>query len=198
MVAVVITDDVRGEYGRVFELEMRKRVHGARIFFVDSRTAGPMAPEIVDAARQAQKVVVAAYVVPTAAKQTVVNGQLTNTVGLNDATGTLMQQLLDAAAAKTVVIAMGNPYLAMSFPAVQTYICTYSNAPTSDRSAVKVLFGEMQTKGRLPVSLPGIAQRGFGLDMKPGELQVAGRPKALPRIPRIITDLTDRSAANPL
>ncbi|HXF12476.1 MAG TPA: glycoside hydrolase family 3 N-terminal domain-containing protein [Terriglobales bacterium] len=198
IVAVVITDDVRGEYGRVFELEMRKRVHGARIFFVDSRTAGPMAPEIVDAARQAQKVVVAAYVVPTAAKQTMVNGQLTNTVGLNDATGTLMQQLLDAAATKTVVIAMGNPYLAMSFPAVQTYICTYSNAPTSDRSAVKVLFGEMQTKGRLPVSLPGIAERGFGLEMKPGELQAAEKTKALPRIPRVITDPRDRSAANPL
>lgn len=173
MVAVVITDDVRGEYGRVFELELRRRVRGARIFFVDSRTAGPMSPEIVDAARQAQKVVIAAYVVPTAAKQTVVNGQLTNTVGLNDATGSLMQQLLDAAAPKTVVIAMGNPYLAMSFPTVQTYICTYSNAPTSDRSAVKALFGEMQVKGRLPVSLPGIAARGFGLEMKPGELQAA-------------------------
>jgi beta-N-acetylhexosaminidase len=173
IVAVVITDDVRGDYGRVFELELRKRARGARIFFVDSKTAGPMAPEIVDAARQAQKVVVAAYVVPTAAKQTVVNGQVTNTVGLNDATGSLMQQLLDAAAAKTVVIAMGNPYLAMNFPTVQTYICTYSNAPTSDRSAVKALFGEMQTKGRLPVSLPGIGERGFGLELKANELQVA-------------------------
>ena len=115
----------------------------------------------------------AAALVPTAAKQTMVNGQLTNTVGLNDATGSLMQQLLDVAADKTVAIAMGNPYLGMNFPAVQTYICTYSNTPTSERSAVKLLFGEMQLKGKLPVSLPGIAERGFGLELKPEELHAA-------------------------
>ncbi|HET9741741.1 MAG TPA: glycoside hydrolase family 3 N-terminal domain-containing protein [Terriglobales bacterium] len=165
VVAVVLSDDVRSASGRVFEQELRRRAHGAKIFYVDSRFAGPMTPEILDAVKQAQKVVVAAYVVPTAAKQTVVNGQLTNTVGLNDATGSLMQQLLDAAAAKTVVIAMGNPYLAMNFPAIETYICTYSNAPTSERAAVKAIFGEMPFTGKLPVSLPGIANRGTGLQL---------------------------------
>jgi beta-N-acetylhexosaminidase len=147
------------------------------VYFADGSIAAGMTPEILEAARQAQKVVVAAYVVPIAAKQAVVNGQVTNTVGLNDATGSLMQQLLDAAAPKMAVIAMGNPYLAMNFPAVETYICTYSNAPTSERSAVKLLFGEMQLKGKLPVSLPGIAQRGFGLELKPEELRVAAAPQ---------------------
>jgi len=173
LVAVVITDDVRSEYGRVLEVELRRRARGTKVYLIDSSIAAAMTPEILEAAKQAQKVIVAAYVVPTAAKQTVVNGQLTNTVGLSDATGNLMQQLLDMAAAKTAVIAMGNPYLAMNFPAVQTYICTYSNAPTSERSAVKLLFGEMQLKGKLPVSLPGIADRGFGLELKPEELRVA-------------------------
>ena len=175
VVAVVITDDVRSEYGRVFEIELRRRSR-AKVYLVDADIAGGMTPEILDAVRQAEKVVIAAYVVPTAAKQTVVNGQVTNTVGLNDATGNLMQQLLRAAAQKTAVIAMGNPYLASNFPSVQTYICTYSNAPTSERSAVKLLFGEMQLKGKLPVSLPGIADRGFGLELKPEELRVATAP----------------------
>jgi beta-N-acetylhexosaminidase len=178
LVAVVITDDVRSEYGRVFEQEIRRRARGTKVYFVDGSNAGGMTPEILDAAKQAQKVVVAAYVVPTSAKQVMVNGQLTNTVGLNDATGSLMQQLLDAAADKTAVIAMGNPYVALNFPSVQTYICTYSNAPTSERSAVKLLFGEMQLKGKLPVSLPGIADRGFGLQLKPEELRVAAGQKS--------------------
>ncbi len=173
VVGVVITDDVRSEYGRVFELELRRRARGTKVYYVDSTIAAGMTPEIVEAAKQAQKVVVAAYVVPTAAKQTVVNGQLTNTVGLNDATGNLMQQLLDAAGPKMAVIAMGNPYLAINFPNVATYICTYSNAPTSERSAVKLLFGEIQVKGKLPVTLPGIADRGFGLQLKPEEMRVA-------------------------
>jgi len=180
LVAVVITDDVRSEYGRVFEIELRRRARGTKVYLVDGTIAASMAPEILDAVKHADKVVVAAYVVPTAAKQTVVNGQLTNTVGLNDATGTLMQQLLGAAGQKTAVIAMGNPYLASSFPSVQTYICTYSNAPTSERSAVKLLFGEMQLKGKLPISLPGIAQRGFGLELKPEELSVAAVPAKSP------------------
>ena len=173
IVAVVISDDVRSEYGRVFEQEMRRHARGTKVYFVDAGIAGPLTAEILEAARQAEKVVVAAYVVPTAAKQTVVNGQLTNTVGLNDATGNLMQQLLDTAGPKMAVIAMGNPYLAMNFPNVGTYICTYSNAPTSERSAVKLLFGEMQLKGKLPVSLPGIADRGFGLELKPEEMRAA-------------------------
>jgi beta-N-acetylhexosaminidase len=173
IVAVVITDDVRSEYGRVFELELRHRAHNAKIYFVDAAIAASLTPEILDSVKQAQKVVVAAYVAPTAAKQTIVNGQLTNTVGLADATGNLMQQVLQAAGDKTAVIAMGNPYLALNFPGVTTYICTYSNAPTSERSAVKLLFGEMQVKGKLPVSLPGIADRGFGLELKPDEMRVA-------------------------
>src|SRR5437588_445732 len=176
LVAVLITDDVRSEYGRVFEIELRRRARGTKVYLVDGTIAGSMTPEILDAVKHADKVVAAAYVVPTAAKQTVVNGQLTNTVGLNDATGTLMQQLLGAAGQKTAVIAMGNPYLASGFPSVQTYICTYSNAPTSERSAVKLLFGEMQLKGKLPISLPGIAERGFGLELKPEELSVAAVP----------------------
>jgi len=176
LVAVVITDDVRSEYGRVFDIELRRRARGTKVYFVDGSIAGGMTPEILAAVKQADKVVVAAYIVPTAAKQTVVNGQLTNTVGLNDATGNLMQQILETAGQKTAVIAMGNPYLASNFPEVQTYICTYSNAPSSERSAVKLLFGEMQLKGKLPVSLPGIAERGFGLELKPEELRVATVP----------------------
>jgi beta-N-acetylhexosaminidase len=173
-VAVVITDDVRSEWGRAFEVELKRRVRPLKVFFVDGRSAGPMTTVILDAVNQAQKVVVAAYVVPTAAKQTVVNGQVTNSVGLNDATGTLMTQLLQAAAAKIAVVAMGNPYLAMDFPGVQTYLCTFSNAPTSERAAAKALFGEMQVNGKLPVSLPGIAERGFGLQLKPEEMLAAG------------------------
>jgi beta-N-acetylhexosaminidase len=173
IVAVVITDDVRSEYGRVFELELRRRARNAKIYFVDAAVAASLAPEIIESVKQAQKIVVAAYVAPTAAKQTIVNGQLTNTVGLADATGNLTEQVLQAAGDKTAVIAMGNPYLALNFPGITTYICTYSNAPTSERSAVKLLFGEMQVKGKLPVSLPGIAGRGFGLELKPEEMRVA-------------------------
>jgi beta-N-acetylhexosaminidase len=61
-------------------------------------------------------------------------------------------------------VSLGNPYLASSFPEVENYICTFSNAPVSEIAAVKALFGEMAIHGRLPVTLPAIAERGTGLD----------------------------------
>ena len=38
-------------------------------------------------------------------------------------------------------------------------VCTFSNAPLSELSAVKFLFGEIPARGHLPVTIPGIALR---------------------------------------
>jgi beta-N-acetylhexosaminidase len=81
-----------------------------------------------------------------------------------DATGILLQQLLDRAAGKTAVVAMGNPYLAADFPKIENYMCTFSNASVSEIGAIKALFGEIAIRGHLPVSIPNVAQRGAGLE----------------------------------
>ncbi len=159
VVAIVFTDTVHGAWGQAFEKAFRERRADARVFYVDNTLADALSPEILKAVQQARKIVVAAYIVPTPAKQVVINGQLANSVGLEQSTGELLRRILESAAARTAVIALGNPYVAQNFPAVQTYICTYSNATTSELSAVKVLFGELEPKGKLPVSLPGIATR---------------------------------------
>jgi len=159
VVAIIMTDSIHGDWGRNFETALKNRRIDAAVFSVDNTVAAAMSPEILRAVRQAGKVVVAAYVVPVPAKQVMVNGKLVNTVGLEQASGELLRQILEIAAAKTAVVALGNPYVAQNFPNVQTYICTYSNASSSELSAVKVLFGELQPQGKLPVTLPGIAQR---------------------------------------
>ncbi len=58
---------------------------------------------------------------------------------------------------------MGNPYIAAQFPELQTYLCTFSNAQVSEISAVKAMFGEIPMPGRLPITIPNIANRGAGL-----------------------------------
>ncbi|HEY6972145.1 MAG TPA: glycoside hydrolase family 3 protein [Candidatus Angelobacter sp.] len=162
VVTIIITDSIHGEWGRSFENALKSRRNDATVFYIDNSVAAALTPDVLNAVRPAAKVVVAAYVVPVAAKQVMVNGKLVNSVGLEQATGELLRQVLDLAGAKTAVIAMGNPYVAQNFPNVQTYICTYSNAATSELSAIKLLFGELQPEGKLPVTLPGIAARGFG------------------------------------
>jgi beta-N-acetylhexosaminidase len=62
-------------------------------------------------------------------------------------------------------VALGNPYLAGDYPAIATYLCTFSNLPVSETAAVKALFGEAPIHGRLPVTIPGIAARGEGMDL---------------------------------
>jgi len=164
LLAVVFSDDVRSENGRRFERELRARLPEANILFVDPRLATAMTEEVVEAAAKADAVVIAAYVTPMAGKTVKVGNRMVNTVSLEEPSDALLRRLLDSAREKTVMVALGSPYLAMSFPQVENYLCTFSNAPISEAAAVKALFGEIPIHGRLPVSLPGLAQRGSGLD----------------------------------
>jgi beta-N-acetylhexosaminidase len=156
-VAVLFSEDVRTESGRAFGRELRSRIPDARVFYVDPRSAAGMTDDILKAVDEAQMVVAAVYVIPTA-------GKVGNSMAMADSTGTLLQQLLDHAAAKTAVVAVGNPYLASDFPKIENYMCTFSNASVSEVGAVKALFGEIAIRGHLPVTIPNIAQRGAGID----------------------------------
>ncbi|HZW80412.1 MAG TPA: glycoside hydrolase family 3 N-terminal domain-containing protein [Candidatus Deferrimicrobiaceae bacterium] len=157
VVAVLFSDDVRTDSGRAFAREFRVRIPDARVIYVDPRIATGMSDEVLKAVDAAQTVVAAVYVVPTA-------GKIGNSVAMTDASGALLQQLLDHAAEKTAVVAMGNPYLAADFPKIENYMCTFSNASVSEIAAVKALFGEIMIHGHLPVSIPNVAARGAGLE----------------------------------
>jgi beta-N-acetylhexosaminidase len=167
IVVVVLSEDVRTEAGRALERSIKARVPDANVIYVDPRIAAAMSEEILKAVDQAQAVVAAVYVVPTAGKAMQGANGLTNSVSLNDASGTLLQSMLDHAAQKTAVLAMGNPYVAQDFPAIQNYLCTFSNATVSEVSAVATLFGEIAIRGHLPVSIPNVAQRGAGIERPP-------------------------------
>jgi len=63
------------------------------------------------------------------------------------------------------LIALGNPYLLRDFPGVAAYLATFSTAPSAEAAAVRALFGEIPIIGHLPVSIPGLAQLGDGLEV---------------------------------
>jgi beta-N-acetylhexosaminidase len=179
-VAIVLSEDVRTESGRALERAIKARVPDANVIYVDPRIAAAMSSEVLKAVDEAQTVIAAVYVVPTAGKAMKdpkgANG-VTNSVALNDDSGALLQSILDHAAEKTAVLAMGNPYVAEDFPAIQNYVCTFSNASVSEISAVKGLFGEIAIHGHLPVSIPNIAQRGAGIE-RPAHLAEEGSQHA--------------------
>ncbi len=67
----------------------------------------------------------------------------------------LMQSLLQAGR-RVIGIAVGNPYDLLAFPQLRSYLVTYEYTEPALAAAVRVLFGEIQPNGHLPVSLPGL------------------------------------------
>jgi len=180
LVAVIFSEDVRTEAGRIFERELRSRVPPANVMYVDPRIATPMSSQVLAAVDQAQAVLAAVYVVPTAGKAMKGAEGLTNSVALNDANGMLLRQMLERGAEKTAVLAVGNPYLIQDFPSIQTYLCTFSNASVSEISAIKAVFDEIEVHGHLPVTIPNIAARGSGIQraIKTAEEQIYATPSS--------------------
>jgi beta-N-acetylhexosaminidase len=162
---IIFTDDVRNDNGRQLQRELRTRVPDARFIFVDPRIAAGSMAEIQSAVSSADNVLAAIYLVPAPGRAVRKEGATAvNTISVPDATAALLQSILEAKRDKTVVVSFGSPYFLADFPQIENYVCAYSNAVTSETGAVKALFGEISFHGRLPVTIPGMAQRGAGMD----------------------------------
>jgi len=165
LVVVIFSDDLRTDSGRMLEHQILARVPDARVLYADARSAAGMKPSVVEAVEAAQQVIAAVYVIPTAGKAVrAAGGGLKNSVAMDNATGSLLTAILDRAASRTVVLSMGNPYVVQDFPAIENYVCAFSNVSVSETAAVKAIFGEIPISGHLPVTIPGIASRGEGIE----------------------------------
>lgn len=102
--------------------------------------------EAVEKAEDAEKVIVTTY-----------------TANTNEAQQQLVEQLQDLD--KPVIIAaLGNPYDLMAFPDVDAYINTYSYLDVSIPALAKVIVGDVNPSGHLPVTIPELYNEGHGLD----------------------------------
>ena len=64
-----------------------------------------------------------------------------------------------------VVISFGSPYFLKHFPGVDSYLCAYRWSAQAQEVAARGLFGEIDIKGRLPVSIPGLYPSGHRLTL---------------------------------
>lgn len=55
---------------------------------------------------------------------------------------------------QVILISFENPYLLSMFPKLNNYICTFSNSEASQRAALNLLNGSINSFGRLPVTIP--------------------------------------------
>ncbi|MDX6458724.1 MAG: beta-N-acetylhexosaminidase [Acidobacteriaceae bacterium] len=161
---VLFVSDPHGDDGRTLEQQIRARLPGATVVYVDRRSAPFEADGIAAMLPGFGRVIAAIYSVPQPG-QVGTQTSLDTMSAAKETAGTILQRVLDLAGERTVVLAMGSPYLILSYPNIQSYACAFSSVSTSEIAMVRALFGEIPIHGKLPVTLPNVAKRGDGMDM---------------------------------
>jgi len=73
--------------------------------------------------------------------------------------------LLATSSAPLVLLPLENPYLITNVPNATAFLTTFSSSLPSETAAMKALFGEIPITGHTPVSIPGFAQLGDGIQL---------------------------------
>jgi len=92
-------------------------------------------------------------------------GAYRGTVGM---LGGELPHALDALVATgkpVALIALGNPYVLRNFGNVTSYLATFSNVAPCEIAAVRAVLGQIPIRGRLPVTIPGQAKYGDGIQL---------------------------------
>ncbi|MVA75411.1 glycoside hydrolase family 3 protein [Auraticoccus sp. F435] len=84
---------------------------------------------------------------------------LTNNASTSAAQQRLVSQL-QATGTPVVVVAVRNPYDIAALPGTETYLTTYSYSPVTVPSLARVLTGEVEPSGKLPVDIPALGDPG--------------------------------------
>lgn len=141
--------------GQLFEKEVLKRAPTATVAVLDAS----MPATDLDAARarlsSCPQYAVAAFSSVAASRgMPGLGGELPHALDAILATGK-----------PVALIAMGNPYLLRNFSSAAACLATFSTVQLSETAAVKALWGEIPIRGHLPVTIPGVAAYGEGIQV---------------------------------
>jgi beta-N-acetylhexosaminidase len=156
---VVVTEGQFSSRGKALLTEVKRRSSNLQTF-----VANPAMPEtelaaIATAVSACKQVYVAAFITVGAYR-----GSVALEGGLNGFVTSVVKSNVPVA-----LISLGSPYLLRYFPDVSAYAATFSTSRTSEIAAARAIFGEIPIQGKLPVSIPGLAKLGDGI-------QVSGKP----------------------
>jgi beta-N-acetylhexosaminidase len=143
---------------------VRKRLPRAALATLDPSMSRQDIDEAMQKLPVCENYVVAAF-------STVASGR--GSIGLGGELGPTLESLT-ASGKPVALVALGNPYLLRSFPNAAAYLATFSSVVPSEIAAVKALWGEIDIRGRLPVSIPGEAKIGDGIQLPVARPVVTG------------------------
>ena len=153
---VVMPESRYSTSGQVFTQEVHKRAPHAAVATLDPSMSRQDVETAINGMSSCDSYAVAAFASVTAFRGSVgLGGELPHAIEMLGTTGK-----------PVALIALGNPYLLRNFPGVAAYLATFSTVPPSESAAVKALWGENPITGRLPVTIPGEAKYGEGIQVR--------------------------------
>lgn len=142
-----------GSPGRVVTAELPKRFPRAVTVQVDDQTTAAEFDLVRKLAQTGDALVVNGYIRVAAYK---------GSIALTPSEIALLRDL--AAMNKPFVFTVfGSPYVLTHIPELPSYIVTYDIAPMAELAMVRAITGEIEFRGKLPISLPGLYPIGHGL-----------------------------------
>jgi beta-N-acetylhexosaminidase len=150
---VVLAETRFSQEGRRLIDEARRRSAKTAVRWLDPSADAEVIDDVAQKAAGCEAIAVAAFVSASAYR-----GNVALPGGFSD----LVTRLI-AAKAPVILVAFGNPYLLRSFPDAAAYMAAFSTTTTSEAAVVRALFGEIPISGRMPVSIPGFAKIGDGI-----------------------------------
>jgi beta-N-acetylhexosaminidase len=151
---VIVSGDADPNPAPDFEQELRPRVDSLQVLRADTQFASAAAMKLPPAS--SYDVAIVAVLVRVADRK--------GSVGLPDDEAALVNSVLGAGK-PAVVACLGSPYLESRFPNAKTWIAAFSTADVAQRAVVRAMFGQVAISGRLPVTIPGGAALGAGIDI---------------------------------
>ena len=154
---VVMPESRQSTEGQLFSQEIRKIAPRAVVTTWDSAFSREQVDEAVGRLMGCESYVVAAFASVGAYRGTVgmLGGELPRAL-----------EALISSGKPVALIALGNPYVLRNFGNVTAYLATYSNVAPSEIAAARATLGEIAITGRLPVTIPGQAAYGEGIQLR--------------------------------
>jgi beta-N-acetylhexosaminidase len=154
---VVMPESRQSTEGQLFSQEIRKIAPRAVVTTWDSAFSREQVDEAVGRLMGCESYVVAAFASVGAYRGTVgmLGGELPRAL-----------EALISSGKPVALIALGNPYVLRNFGNVTAYLATYSNVAPSEIAAARATLGEIAITGHLPVTIPGQAAYGEGIQLR--------------------------------
>ena len=163
---IAMTEGRRSQQGIRLIDEVKKRAPGVTTTVLDPTMSKTDLDQVSEKTSNCSEIIAAAYVTVAAYR-----GDVVLAGGYPDFLNGLI-----AGKAPVMLVALGNPYLVRGFPNVSAYLTTYSPTSTSEMALAKALFGEIAITGHLPVTIPGVAKYGDGIQVPASTSVAKGAP----------------------